>query len=111
MIAKLIAWGSNREEARLRLLRAIDEYQVKGIHTTLPFGSWALQHPAFVEGKFDTGFIGKYFAPSMLQTPDAAATRAAAILATQIWQALRVEQTPLSAPAANGNWKKRKTLR
>ncbi len=111
MIAKLIAWGSNREEARLRLLRAIDEYHVTGIHTTLSFGSWALQQPAFIEGKFDTHFIGKYFAPSLLHTPNDAATRAAAILAAQIWQQHRVEQAPLSAPSANGHWKKRKTLR
>jgi acetyl-CoA carboxylase biotin carboxylase subunit len=111
MIAKLIAWGSNREEARLRLLRAIDEYQIKGIHTTLPFGSWALQHPAFIEGKFDTHFIGKYFASPLLRKQDEAATRAAAILAAQIWQKSRVEQMPIPSIQANGSWKKRKTFR
>ncbi len=111
MIAKLIAWGSDREEARLRLLRAIDEYLVKGIRTTLPFGSWALQHPAFIEGKFDTHFIGKYFAPNLLRKPDETATRAAAMLAAQIWQNDRAAQTPATTAAVNHQWKKRKTLR
>ncbi|GAA0538508.1 acetyl-CoA carboxylase biotin carboxylase subunit [Chitinophaga japonensis] len=111
MISKLIAWGANREEARLRLLRAIEEYQVKGIHTTLAFGSWVLQHPAFIEGKFDTHFIGKHFVPSLLLQPDATAARAAAILAAQLWQENREVQGPAPAPAVNGQWKKRKTLR
>jgi acetyl-CoA carboxylase biotin carboxylase subunit len=111
MIAKLIAWGSDREEARLRLIRAIEEYHVKGIRTTLPFGHWALQQPAFIDGQFDTGFIGKYFAPEVLRKTDDAATRAAAILAAQIWQESRIGQVPLPVTAANSSWKKRKTLR
>jgi len=111
MIAKLIVWGNNREEARLRLIRAIDEYQVKGIHTTLPFGRWALQHSAFIEGKFDTHFIGKYFAPSLLNTPDAASIQAAAILAAQIWQESKTAQLPVNTTAPEHQWKKRRTLR
>lgn len=111
MIAKLIAWGSDREEARLRLIRAVEEYHVKGIRTTLPFGHWALQQPAFIEGQFDTGFIGKYFAPEVLRKTDDAATRAAAILAAQIWEESRIGQVPLPVTAANSSWKKRKTLR
>jgi len=111
MIAKLIAWGSDREEARLRLIRAIEEYHVKGIRTTLPFCHWALQQPAFIDGQFDTGFIGKYFAPEVLRKTDDAATRAAAILAAQIWEESRIGQVPLPVTAANGSWKKRKTLR
>jgi acetyl-CoA carboxylase biotin carboxylase subunit len=111
MIAKLVAWGADREEARLRLLRAIEEYQVKGIHTTLSFGHWALQQPAFINGRFDTHFIGKYFAPEVLRRQDDAAKRAAAILAAQLWQENRAAQAPLPAATANGSWKKRKTLR
>lgn len=112
MISKLIAWGTNREEARLRLLRAIDEYQVKGIHTTLPFGRWALQQPAFIEGQFDTGFIGKYFAPQLLLPSDETAARAAAVLAVQVWQEQFARQVhPAAAAASNSHWKGRKTLR
>ncbi|SCB87710.1 acetyl-CoA carboxylase, biotin carboxylase subunit [Chitinophaga costaii] len=112
MIAKLIAWGKDRDEARERLIRAIGEYQVKGITTTLPFGAWALQQPAFVNGQFDTGFIGKYFTPDALDVPSANAAQAAAILAVQLWQ-----QQASGAAAAlpnsghNSNWVKRRDLR
>jgi acetyl-CoA carboxylase, biotin carboxylase subunit len=111
MIAKLIAWGADREEARKRLLRAIGEYQVKGIRTTLPFGHWALQQPAFIEGKFDTNFIGKYFTPQSLQQPDPAAAKAAALLAIAVWQdeQRKITQQPVNRQPAR--WKNRKLLR
>ena len=111
MIAKLIAWGANREEARERLIRAIDEYQIKGIRTTLPFGRWALQQPAFISGKFDTNFIGKYFTPESLQYPVPDEARAAALLAVQIWQQeqSKVRQRPVNQQP--DKWKTRKLLR
>lgn len=63
MIAKLIAYGADRKEAIERLIRAIDEYQISGVHTTLAFGKWVLQHPDFVSGNFDTNFIPKNYNP------------------------------------------------
>ncbi|MBV7533890.1 acetyl-CoA carboxylase biotin carboxylase subunit [Chitinophaga sp. sic0106] len=113
MIAKLIAWGSTREEARFRLLRAIEEYQVKGIRTTLPFGHWALQHPAFIEGNFDTNFIGKYFTPQCLLNEDPRLNKLAAILAAQVWQQdqLALRQEALTVNQGASAWKKRNTLR
>ncbi|MCF6406724.1 acetyl-CoA carboxylase biotin carboxylase subunit [Chitinophaga filiformis] len=111
MISKLIAWGADREEARERLLRAISEYHVKGIRTTLPFGSWALQQPAFINGAFDTNFIGKYFTPQSLDHTDPEAAKAAAILAVQVWQEQqrRVRQQPVNQQQKL--WKNRKLLR
>jgi len=44
-----------------RLRRAIDEYEIQGVETTLDFGRFVLDHPAFVSGKFDTGFVGAHF--------------------------------------------------
>jgi acetyl-CoA carboxylase biotin carboxylase subunit len=66
MIAKLITFGSTREEARLRMIRAIHDYQISGIETTLSFGDFVMKHPAFIEGDFDTKFIEKYFQADML---------------------------------------------
>jgi acetyl-CoA carboxylase biotin carboxylase subunit len=111
MISKLIAWGADREEARERLLRAISEYQVKGIRTTLPFGSWALQQPAFINGAFDTNFIGKYFTAESLEHADPEAAKAAAILAVQVWQEeqRRIGQQPVNQQQKL--WKNRKLLR
>jgi acetyl/propionyl-CoA carboxylase alpha subunit len=66
MLAKLIAWGPTREEAISRLRRAIKEYVITGIETTLSFGEFVLTHPAFVSGKFDTHFIQNFFNPEEL---------------------------------------------
>ncbi|HXD91764.1 MAG TPA: biotin carboxylase, partial [Bacteroidia bacterium] len=68
LIAKLIVHGKDREEAIERMLRAIDEYQITGVSTTLQFCSFVLKHKAFTSGKFDTNFIKNYFKPEMLDT-------------------------------------------
>jgi len=70
MLAKLIAWGSTREEAIERLRRAIKEYIITGIETTLSFGEFVLTHEAFKSGKFDTHFIQKYFNPEEILSPE-----------------------------------------
>jgi propionyl-CoA carboxylase alpha chain len=50
------------------MIRAIDDYEVAGVETTLGFCKFVLQHPAFVSGKFDTGFVKDHFKPEYLQT-------------------------------------------
>ena len=57
MISKLVAWGPDREVARQRMLRALGEYHVGGIPTTLPFFRWMLEQPAFIEGVLDTTML------------------------------------------------------
>lgn len=61
MISKLCAHGMDRNQAIERLRRAIDEYTIQGVETTLDFGRFVLDHPAFVSGKFDTGFVSTHF--------------------------------------------------
>ncbi|MGI8918137.1 MAG: acetyl-CoA carboxylase biotin carboxylase subunit, partial [Pyrinomonadaceae bacterium] len=60
MISKLAAWGRDREEAIDRLRRALDEYHVGGIKTTLPFFRQIVRDTQFITGKLDTGFIGRF---------------------------------------------------
>ncbi|WP_028596100.1 acetyl-CoA carboxylase biotin carboxylase subunit [Paenibacillus assamensis] len=57
MIAKLIVWGPTREEAIERMKRALSEFSIEGIHTTIPFHSRLLQHPTFLRGDFDIKFL------------------------------------------------------
>jgi acetyl-CoA carboxylase biotin carboxylase subunit len=78
MIAKLITFGSNREEAIARMIRAIADYRISGIETTLSFGNFVMHHEAFIKGDFDTNFIQKYFEPEMLKInrPDLSAIAA-----------------------------------
>ncbi len=59
LIAKLIVYGRNREEAIARMRRALDEFIVEGIKTTIPFHKKVFTQPDFVKGEFNTGFIEK----------------------------------------------------
>lgn len=68
MIAKLVTWGKDRNEAIDRMIRAIDEYRISGVETTLSFCRFALDHEAFRSGDFDTHFIKKYFKPEYLKS-------------------------------------------
>lgn len=61
MLSKLVTYGKTREEAIEKMIEAIDQYIVKGVATTLPFGKFVMQHEAFRSGEFDTGFVKKYY--------------------------------------------------
>lgn len=61
MIAKLIVWDENRDSCINRAKRALDEFAITGIHTTIPFHLKVLEHPKFLSGNFGTDFVGKEF--------------------------------------------------
>ncbi|MDN5287827.1 MAG: accC [Mucilaginibacter sp.] len=84
MIAKLTTYGKDRTEAIERMVRAIDEYQITGITTTLGFGRFVMQHEAFTSGNFDTHFVKKYFTPEVLNTGNEAEAAIAAIIMEQL---------------------------
>ena len=60
MIAKLIVHGKDREEALAKMKRALDEFIVDGIHTTIPFHQKLLMHPSFAKGEFTTKFLEEH---------------------------------------------------
>lgn len=66
MIAKLITHAEDRESAINTMVRAIEDYKIVGIQTTLDFCKFAITHDAFISGAFDTGFVENYFDPSVL---------------------------------------------
>ena len=59
MLSKLIAHGNTRDEAIGRMRRALTEYRVEGIETTIPFFTFVMNHPDFAAANFDTGFIDR----------------------------------------------------
>jgi acetyl/propionyl-CoA carboxylase alpha subunit len=85
MIAKLIVYGNDREEAMARMMRAIEEFEILGIETTLPFGQFVMHHAAFRSGHFDTHFVNQYFTPEVLLqgAPAQVAALAAGLVAHQ----------------------------
>jgi len=57
MVAKLIVWGASRQEAIARMNRALSEFAIYGVHTTIPFHQKVLNHPRFIEGDIDIQFL------------------------------------------------------
>ena len=92
------------------MLRAIAEYQITGIETTLAFGRYVLQHPAFVSGHFDTNFIRDHFPADALKP--APLSEDMAKLAAVLCAMLVTEKKPATvasadAPAVTGSaWKR-----
>lgn len=60
MISKLVCWAPDREQARRRMYRALKEYVITGVKTTLPFYQDLVEDPVFISGNFDTGFLEDY---------------------------------------------------
>lgn len=61
LISKLIVHSASREEAIKRMARAIEEYKIVGVQSTLKFGQFVMNHQAFISGDFDTNFVNKYY--------------------------------------------------
>lgn len=108
MIAKLIVHAKNREEAIARMLRAISEYTITGIATTLDFCAFALRHPSFVDGSFDTNFVKKYFTPEVLNPAlSEEELQTAAAFAAQLWAEQKQQsQVPAGNISPNGGVKR-----
>ncbi|MCW8896923.1 MAG: acetyl-CoA carboxylase biotin carboxylase subunit [Flavobacteriales bacterium] len=86
MISKLITHGKDREEAINRMIRAIDDYIISGVETTLPFCKFALQHEAFRSGNFDTHFVGTHFTPEKLLNSFPELEEVAALFAVKVYE-------------------------
>jgi len=67
MIAKLIVHAPSRKEAIEKMIRAINDYEIRGVDTTLQFGRYAIGHEDFISGNFDTHFVEKHMADFLKQ--------------------------------------------
>lgn len=81
MISKLVTYAENREEAIQRMIEAIDNYQIKGVSTTLAFGKFVCKHEAFRSGNFDTHFVKHHYTPEVLEAEQKAEAKLAAKVA------------------------------
>ncbi|MFC4219711.1 acetyl-CoA carboxylase biotin carboxylase subunit [Flagellimonas marina] len=81
MLSKLITYGKTREEAMELMLEAIQNYKVKGVQTTLPFGSFVFAHEAFRSGNFDTHFVKEHYSPEKIHQKNAKEAEIAALAA------------------------------
>jgi acetyl-CoA carboxylase biotin carboxylase subunit len=81
LLSKLITYGKTREEAIALMIKAIDDYKIEGVQTTLPFGKFVFEHEAFRSGKFDTNFVKKYYSPEILKIQMEKEAQIAALIA------------------------------
>lgn len=95
MLSKLITYGQTRAEAIELMIKAIDNYHIKGVETTLPFGRFVCEHDAFRSGNFDTHFVKKYYSPSLLEAQHKSEAEIAAMIALKTYLA---EQKLLKLP-------------
>ena len=109
MLSKLITHGKDRQEAIERMVRAIKDYQVTGVETTLSFGKYVMQHPSFISGDFDTHFVKNHFDPTKLDETNDFEAEAAAILATTL---LRKGKASIvtQASACRSKWRKNRLV-
>ncbi|HKL35655.1 MAG TPA: acetyl-CoA carboxylase biotin carboxylase subunit [Salegentibacter sp.] len=96
MLAKLITYGKTREEAIQLMIKAIKQYEVEGVMTTLPFGKFVFEHEAFRSGNFDTHFVKKYYSAEKLEDEIQEEAKLAALVALKKYledrQQLRIPQ-------------------
>lgn len=104
MISKLITYGKDRAESIERMRRAIKDYEIAGIQTTLEFGTFVMEHPAFVLGDFDTHFVGKHFEPSLLKKPSEEETKVAAWFAAKLFSQQK-QSVSTSTETRQSKWK------
>ena len=96
MLAKLITYGETREEAIQLMLKAIDDYHVEGVQTTLPFGKFVFEHEAFRSGNFDTHFVKKYYNANVMKNQMAKEAEIAALVAMkQYFEDQKIVRLPI----------------
>ncbi len=110
LLAKLVVWAKTREQAMDRMDRALSEYVVRGVETTIPFCRFVMRHEAFRSASFDTGFVNQYWHPSQAEAMTDPHIHLAAALALST-QSHSTSSSPSSAPAAaeSGWWISRRT--
>jgi len=103
MIAKLVAYGSDRREAIQRILEAIKMYKIEGVATTLPFGTFVFEHEAFTSGKFDTHFVKDYFTPEARDEKQRSGAKIAAQVALLHYQKQQGQLKEINSPSTKWN--------
>ncbi len=105
MLAKLIVWGKNREKAIERMERALKNYVIKGVKTTIPFEIAVMRNSIFREGYFDTSFIEKHFDMNVLEEMKAEYEETVAALAAFGFQKLKIKSKAPESQKDSLIWK------
>lgn len=106
MISKLITYGKDRQESIERMKRAITDYEIVGVQTTLDFGAYVMGHEAFTSGNFDTHFVSKHFKPEYLDGPSDQEQFVAAWFVSKLFHNQESKSNLSGKTTHRSNWKK-----
>lgn len=106
MLCKLITYGKNRQEAIDRMVRAIKDFTITGVKTTLPFGKFVMENEYFRLGKFDTHFVKNHFDSTFIESTSEDEARIAASLAKYLVQNNSQTGVSKNNNSKITNWKK-----
>ncbi len=107
LLAKLIVYAETRELAMDKMVRAITDYEITGVATTLGFGAFVMMHEAFRSGNFNTRFIENYFKPEYLQQQaDEDVEKVVAALAVTLSAQANTSATSQVVARPTSKWKK-----
>ncbi len=106
MIAKLIVWGENRAEALLRMRRALNEYRIGGIKTSIPFHQQMMNSTQFMWGTFDTNFLQDRFNVTFIERPEMELSAAIAAALVAHGKGQQATVLPPAASQAGSSWKR-----
>ena len=108
LLSKLAVWGADRSEAIRKMKRALREFKISGVSTTIPFCSFVIDHPKFIDGDYDIHFVEKYYYPAKLMRSDEeelVASLAAASMHN--WNTGKGKENR-EHTFSSGNWKKKR---
>jgi acetyl-CoA carboxylase, biotin carboxylase subunit len=113
MIAKLVCHASDRNTAIDKTIRALTEYEITGVETTIGFCKFAVSHEAFRSGNFDTNFVARYFKPEMLspsvsEDEQKIAAALAGILSTELTNGANGKPETGNRQPATSSWKQKR---
>jgi len=104
MLSKLITYGKDRAEAIQLMIKAIDQYKIEGVATTLPFGKFVCEHEAFTSGNFNTHFVKNHYNPEQLEEHYSKERKIAALVGLQLYlENQKIVKTPTTI---SSNWRK-----
>lgn len=109
MIAKLVVHADDREQAMDRMIRAIDEYKINGLSTTLPLGRFVMQHEAFRKGTFDTHFIRDHFSADKLNARSKEEKEIAAAVAAIAFKREKTTVEGSQDPGRSSKWRQNRS--
>jgi acetyl/propionyl-CoA carboxylase alpha subunit len=103
-LGKLAVWAEDRPAAIARMRRALNDLQIEGVRCNQPFHAWILDHPEFIAGQLDTGFIERNFTPAKLDPSETELLDFVAAAAIRAYEVGTAPALPVTGTPSDNRW-------